>query len=361
MLTYSEIKTKYPLLVDRLICWAANRIAGTSEHIERETRGKISRLLYQRNQLSLSLPCFRAGISVKDFKNQALSNEEYRHLESEILAAEFTLKSIKHNDVKPSPAQWMQAENEVRDYVEALQYPNDEIFRVWGDRLSGREKHHIRKISDFLQKETAYPNKIWEWIDNADSWYDLHEYQILSEPVINSFFDSDRQLYAYISINAYNVYCLNSLNVMFVDIDIDPTIDDPGISSLCYPWEKFKVEESEILTAIASTAKAYDLKFHCYRTHSGLRLLEMTRPWEATHPDTISVMEAMGCDRLYQRLCQTQNTFRARLEPKPWRGDDGDAVCHYLRSFGQGIDHPLAVRIKAIHDDWCVKSNAPLA
>ena len=42
-------------------------------------------------------------------------------------------------------------------------------------------------------------------------------------------------------------------------------------------------------------------------------------PADPNAVSTIEMMEALGADPLYVRLCRAQECFRARLTPKPWR------------------------------------------
>ena len=56
-----------------------------------------------------------------------------------------------------------------------------------------------------------------------------------------------------------------------------------------------------------------------YRTAGGLRYLFTHKPFEPGSEMTQKVMESLGADPLYVRLCKVQESFRARLTPKPWR------------------------------------------
>ena len=45
----------------------------------------------------------------------------------------------------------------------------------------------------------------------------------------------------------------------------------------------------------------------------------MRRSTNPTRADSLEILQALGSDPLYVRLCQAQACFRARLTPKPWR------------------------------------------
>lgn len=51
-----------------------------------------------------------------------------------------------------------------------------------------------------------------------------------------------------------------------------------------------------------------------------------SRPWLALHrrfdprePEVCAFITAIAADRVYVRMCQRQQGFRARLSPRPWR------------------------------------------
>ena len=78
----------------------------------------------------------------------------------------------------------------------------------------------------------------------------------------------------------------------------------------------------------------------------------MSRQWMPTSAESSTVLERMGCDRLYQSLCIAQDCYRARLEIKPWRY--GDTVCHHISTIGNADSIQEAQAIRAIHDKYCV-------
>lgn len=60
-----------------------------------------------------------------------------------------------------------------------------------------------------------------------------------------------------------------------------------------------------------------------YRTKGVLRLLAMHALFDPADPVCERVFAAVEPDPLYRKLCQTQECFRARLTPKPWRAKIG--------------------------------------
>lgn len=62
-----------------------------------------------------------------------------------------------------------------------------------------------------------------------------------------------------------------------------------------------------------------ELGFSTYRTRAGLRVLVTGLGAAPASTGARELLEAMGSDPLYVTLCRVQETYRARLTPKPWR------------------------------------------
>lgn len=107
--------------------------------------------------------------------------------------------------------------------------------------------------------------------------------------------------------NAYGCDVLNTASLVFVDVDLGegaaPAAATPHLDK-AKRW----------VDAHPSWA------FRVYRTAAGLRLLAThaaVAPTDALV--TGDLFPALGADPLYQRLCKVQQSYRARLTPKPWR------------------------------------------
>lgn len=71
---------------------------------------------------------------------------------------------------------------------------------------------------------------------------------------------------------------------------------------------------------IAQVARSHsDLGFSTYRTRAGLRVLVTGLGASPSSTEARALLEEMRSDPLYVALCRVQETFRARLTPKPWR------------------------------------------
>jgi len=177
---------------------------------------------------------------------------------------------------------------------------------------------------------------------------------------------------AVITRNMYGALVLNTETLMFVDIDRD---DRPQHSA-----------------QIQRVVEANNLSARLYRTAAGYRVLITNAAFQAASPQTEGLLKQFQADPLYIRLCSLQQSFRARLTPKPWRvgmpvppvsfpfetpqqqaqfrewetrynnASAGFATCRYLTSFGGVRIAPEFEELVFDHDmDTKATSPLPLA
>ncbi|MEC4817815.1 MAG: hypothetical protein SAK29_31765 [Scytonema sp. PMC 1069.18] len=251
---YTEFTQYYPFLNTLLVEWAAHRIARTADYLEAEARSHISCLQSQIERKKIQMPLTRQifaefphGISLEEFERLAwATDEEYKYLHSLLLEAKYSLSEIKTTTVTPSMQQIQQATEEVKDYIQALAHPSVDVFLKWNSRLSSREKFYIQLLPNLLREKNGEAGKLWSLA--TDEWGYLDEgYQILTEPVIKSFFSMERLIGA-ITVNSYGVKCLNAPVTMFVDIDLDSSGLD--CSYFSFPWGQSDTQESLVMEAI---------------------------------------------------------------------------------------------------------------
>lgn len=194
---------------------------------------------------------------------------------------------------------------------------------------------------------------------------------------------------AAVTRNGYGCEVLNTERAMFIDIDlVEPKA--PGFVARLLGRALPDVQ-SEALSKIESwLARNPDWGFRAYRTKSGLRLLATHAP--VPPADGERVMVALGADPLYLRLCRAQQSYRARLTPKPWRcgfrapgtewpfanpGEESTfrkwqeeyarkqrayAACRFLRAMGNAAVAPEIRPLVALHDERTRSSSQlPLA
>jgi hypothetical protein len=169
-----------------------------------------------------------------------------------------------------------------------------------------------------------------------------------------------RQGETIITRNGYGAQCLNTPNVLFLDLDFpEPHPVLPclatlvlfaamggivyglvnqywlvaGISAGVLAFNFLALElirrglnrsvrrqEPKIRERIAAFLDSRpEWRLRVYRTPNGFRLLAMHRTFEPRSPDVEEAFRELGVDPVYAIMCHNQNCFRARVSPKPWR------------------------------------------
>jgi hypothetical protein len=209
----------------------------------------------------------------------------------------------------------------------------------------------------------------------------------LREEVIQRITDSQGELIAAVTQNAYGSLVLSTARVMFIDLDF-PAIQ-PG-EQLRYFFTKWfnraarspdsrrEAEARSRLEGFLGNNPQWGARV--YRTCAGLRVIATHALFEPTADSTQSLFASLGTDPMYVRLCKAQDSFRARLTPKPWRcghvsntirwpreTDDQQrqfeawksayverqsnyATCRFLEKLGDGPIHPEVESIVDVHD-----------
>jgi hypothetical protein len=163
------------------------------------------------------------------------------------------------------------------------------VARGWSDESMDAARDRAREIAQRVaQRIISHPGQ-------------KNQYQYgdrpLPEPVIREFGPA-----AVVTRNAYGALVLNTDNLMFVDIDQD----NPKPSQA-------------VLDRVRSVAERHDFSARVYKTAGGYRVLIGNTSFQAGGSETETLLNEFGADPLYMRLCRIQESFRARLTPKPWR------------------------------------------
>lgn len=216
------------------------------------------------------------------------------------------------------------------------------------------------------------------------------------EPVIDSI-DLHGQTIAVITRNRYGCRVLNTDRVLFADIDL-PLVEEiePGffakLKRMAGQRKLVPASDAETIARIEAWHRDRpETSMRVYRTFAGIRLLFTDRQYDPTDPAVSELLESLGSDRLYMQLTQRQQTFRARLSPKPWRCgmpaaphgskiDDPNweqrikqwavsyeprarefATCRMIQRLGEAARDPVIEAIIALHDRDTLSGNRPLA
>jgi hypothetical protein len=148
----------------------------------------------------------------------------------------------------------------------------------------------------------------------------------LREEILEELCAADGTRYAAITRNAYGCHVLNTADIMFVDVDLPAPSASDRLRHWLSTWFRKGVpspaarREAEALAkadAMAGRDAQYGMR--AYRTGGGLRYLMTARRADPTSAAARREMQELGADPMYQRLCGAQESFRARLTPKPWR------------------------------------------
>jgi hypothetical protein len=176
--------------------------------------------------------------------------------------------------------------------------------------------------------------------------------------------------------NHYGCLVLNAAHALFIDVDVlapDQLAVD-AIGSYDPTWQGMFDDLRTVLAAEAGES------FRIYRTAAGFRVLATAKEYDPESTHSAELMRAAGADSDFVDLCRIQNSFRARLSPKPWRcgvrrppnlfprHTEGElcrfaewlsgyerasanrATCHYLGGVGSERIHPRIGPVIELHD-----------
>ncbi len=124
---------------------------------------------------------------------------------------------------------------------------------------------------------------------------------------------------ALITRNRYGALVLNTARCLFLDVDL------PQIGIL-QRLRRF-LSGNRVDPAAAALSSLRDAlgrsplpaTFRLYRTAAGFRVIAVDREFEPGGVEAERLMDFTATDRAYVQLCRAQQSFRARLTPKPWR------------------------------------------
>jgi hypothetical protein len=234
----------------------------------------------------------------------------------------------------------------------------------------------------------------------ASGLSERHQYEYgeraLPEPVIQEFPDSGGPPSAVVTRNAYGALVLNAASLMFVDVDVDRKTQDAGrnrggifASLFGKPAKPAPPPPDPRVDGFRKVAERHALSARVYETAAGYRLAITNLAFQAGSAEAERILREFGSDPLYIRLCRQQDSFRARLTPKPWRcgyyqlnvkfpfeTPDAEsqyhrweadynskcssyATCRYLATLGAGIVAPEFSELIRHHDRE-TKSTSPL-
>lgn len=264
---------------------------------------------------------------------------------------------------------------------------------AWGWSDSGPD--------DAMENAKRRAQRIREWLargerkPSVDTLYGYPD-RPMREEVMREFQDAAGSPVAVLSHNTAGCLVLNTINLMFVDVD-EPYVKPDGFLARLFGRKKDKAPEPPFDEKILSLAGQWlrerpDWGWRIYRTKAGMRMIATHAPVRQDDPIVGSVFSTFDADRLYRDLCEKQQCFRARLTPKAWRCDLPDpparwpwedagaeakyraweqryaevakdyATCRLLGQFGAAEIHPALRGLVEFHDETTrAASGMPLA
>ena len=186
----------------------------------------------------------------------------------------------------------------------------------WGWSENNREEAQARarasaqRAAGWLESKTSSPST-YGYFDRPPREEIIHELQ-----------NAEGETIAVITRNSYGVQVLNTQNLMFIDIDVPEETAFSGAMRKVQKLFGKAIEEPEleIRRRIIATAKSHsEYSFRLYRTAAGFRCVLMNRVMNAKEDESRKLLNEFSADVLYQKLCRSQECYRARLTPKFWR------------------------------------------
>jgi hypothetical protein len=313
-----------------------------------------------------------------------------------------------------------------RDHAELTKNSGEQIrvvSRGWSDESVDRARAKAREIARRVaERIISHPGE--------KNQYGYGE-RPLPESVIREFARANAGPSAVVTRNAYGALVLNVDHMMFIDIDRQDRDEaghngagasaTSGLAELEQAAAALGLENvmssifsmfgggkqaapappaapmpkpapQTVSDSIRRVAERLGLSGRVYQTAAGHRVIITNRRFEAGKDESESILNQFGADRVYMRLCRTQESFRARLTPKPWRVDfrkppvdfpyetpraEADirrweaeynqkcgsyATCRFVTSVGEDNIDPAFADLIAYHDEQTkANSGKPLA
>lgn len=241
----------------------------------------------------------------------------------------------------------------------------------WGDSESvarALAEKRVARLAERIARGEGFP-----------AGYEYADRPVREEIVESLAADSDDAAPALITRNRYGALVLNTARLVFLDIDVPPLGGFKRLLRLL--GIKSGETEEEALKRIKRVLfRARRGTFRLYRTAAGFRAMGIDREFDPASTETAEIMQAVGADPAYRRLCKAQQCFCARLTPKPWRcgvplppgrhpREDHDvqarfaawlesyestaadfSTCRYVDTIGSGTPDAAVERLVETHD-----------
>jgi hypothetical protein len=140
----------------------------------------------------------------------------------------------------------------------------------------------------------------------------------LREEIVQEIQGRDGEMAAVVTRNSYGCLVLNTADAMFVDIDFEVS-KGPSFLGRLFGKGGPGPEEAALARLREGLQRASSGSFRIYRTAAGFRVLATDRVYDPRSAEAQALMTSVAADPAFVNLCRVQQSFRARLTPKPWR------------------------------------------
>ena len=273
------------------------------------------------------------------------------------------------------PQYWIKAE------AEELARTGEKVRGVcwgWSDSSDAEARSRAEERAQEVARKLAAGEEL-------STWYGYNNRPIREERV-------REEKFGVLTRSGYGSLILNCPDTMFIDVDSEGSPAGLG-SFLKGLFGKPAVVESypEVEKLREFQSSNPEWSFRVYKTHSGFRYIVVNGKQDPESDTVARVMDAVGADPLYMKLCRVQKCFRARVSPKPWRCESSSpsvrfpfassdeksqfevwkkeyeelevkyASAKFLETIGRNSDPSLQPLVK-LHDSLCrTRSELPLA
>jgi len=208
----------------------------------------------------------------------------------------------------------------------------------------------------------------------------------LREQILREFHNPNGERIAVITRNIPGCHVLNTARGLFIDIDFPEAPKVSWMKRWLAPAGSMPAGEASHESSVLAKAEVWARShpgwgWRAYRTKAGLRLLATHDVFDPKADIVQKAFNALGADPLYQKLCLAQDSFRARLTPKPWRcglhpmttgwpwensaaesrfmnwkeeyerASASFSTCRFVKSLGVATVHPELQPLVEVHDE----------
>lgn len=228
--------------------------------------------------------------------------------------------------------------------------------------------------------------------------YPYEDKDEIKEELIQELYDDDGNLIAAITRNRYGALVLNSAEVLFADVDLPTPVNTAPnpfgkLLSLFGKGKKAPDDNQNPREEYRQRFTAFqdqnpELTLRIYETAAGFRAVILNKLFAPLGDDAQTILKELNSDALYIRLCRSQECFRARLTPKPWRCDvkgppspypreeeskkerylawlqnyerksQAYAVCNVVEELGDAKMAKSVQAVLALHDQYVLNANS---